>query len=169
MYALYLCIHVYSIWQIKVFLFKIKTQIRLNVIRSLQCFLFVLTSECEGICSAVWCIWRRALIPEIRNKMIWEHQWPLSAVPGASGSHRHAGICSKSGPPAPQPKIPFLRSGTTSGYIVERAIRIFDNLSLLQLHQLIGSLVAPLVWLICYFEKQKSQRGSLTPRTFGRV
>ena len=50
---------------------------------------------------------------------------------------------------------------------MERAIRMFDNPSLLQLHQLIGYLVASLVSLICYFERQRRSGSLFTPLDAG--
>lgn len=78
----------------------------------------------------------------------------------------HAGICSKSWPPAPQSP----RNGHCASSLVlvmERAIRMFDNPSLLQLHQLIGYLVALLVSLICSFERQRRDGGLFTPLCAG--
>ncbi len=116
-------------------------------------FPFSLTSECEGICSAVCRIRRYPL--NTWNKMIW-----------VTSMHSHGTFLWRTAIQefvvnldllALDPLSVFL--GYLRGHAVQRAIRIFDNLSLLQLHQLIGSLVEPLVWLICHLKRQRRAGG----------
>lgn len=130
-------------------------------------FPFSLTSECEGICSAV-CRNRRYPL-NTWNKMIWVtsmHSQRTNKMIWVTSMHSHGTFLWRTAIQefvvnldrlALDPLSVFL--GYLRGHAVQRAIRIFDNLSLLQLHQLIGSLVEPLVWLICHLKRQRRAGG----------